>query len=493
MQPTDEPRERAEADRNPEKKMTQQGIYWLCEQPAQEHHRKAQLLADIDYEVTFFSELESLEVGISAKRVPIIIVSASEDTKSTLESIHALASNPAIQGARLIFSYLKEQHEVLRFVAGQGFRDILQLDWDDHTWLERFEFSTAAQSEIRIVENDLQAASCEAIDTFIPARLVWLNQQSMWLESRLRPEKTTELTLTGAITEKFSTHDELAIAVSDRIQNHLVFRFSEAIVAHWQPNSEFSDSDTHRSFMQLWEQNQGAKPKVFLAVQSPALRNTLLKYLPQSKYDVHTALQKKSVVTEPKFFSPHLVFIEDRICAGEAMVRFQEMVSNIPATSTVVVVGGRDDISSFKNFSSGRRIEAMSRIPKNLADIIDKQLLPVDALETKSSLCHLSSSSELSFCEIKLSGKISAIGEEMIEIHLPVALESFGLIRLNPKKLGTQKNASYYFKVVATRKSDDGGCIIVCRNCNLSESSWEIWRKHYLKSSPRLSVKKRKL
>ncbi len=53
--------------------------------------------------------------------------------------------------------------------------------------------------------------------------------------------------------------------------------------------------------------------------------------------------KKKSLVSEPKYFTPQLVFIEYRLCEGEAMSRFQEMVNHIPKDSTVIVVGAKDD------------------------------------------------------------------------------------------------------------------------------------------------------
>ena len=157
--------------------MTQQGIYWLCEEPTEEHRRKAQLLADIDYDISFFADLASLETGISTKRVPVIIISTGEDLERTSQSIHALAANPAIQGARLILTYEDKFDTALSLAAGHGFRDILRMDWDDHTWLERFEFSTSGQGQEELQIDQLSSASCAHIDTFIPARLVWLNRQ----------------------------------------------------------------------------------------------------------------------------------------------------------------------------------------------------------------------------------------------------------------------------------------------------------------------------
>ncbi|MFW7380762.1 MAG: hypothetical protein ACOH5I_18250 [Oligoflexus sp.] len=461
--------------------MKNQGIYWLCEQPSELHRAKAELLAEIDYEISFFPNLETLLVGLASKRVSIIIVSAEGQEDEIIKAVHALASNPAIQGARLILCSGGESNRILHYAAGQGFRDIMQLEWEDHIWLERFEFSTSGQ-EGDINRKTVRSEQPEQVKFFLPARVVWLNQEQMWIESRARPPQGSNLQLGGALARDLNSQQKIHLHVTDHAKSNLVFRFSEAIIADWQANETLDQEQVSQTFDLIQKLDRGERPKVFLAVQSPALRNTILKYLSPLKYEVHTALQKRSVIMEPKFFSPHLVFIEDRICSGDSMSRFQEMVVNLPEKSTVVVVGGREDLSSFRNFSAGRRLEALARIPKNLTEIIEKQYLPSTHFERQSHSFYLPSDHPYSFAEIELPSRIIAWSDQDIEVALPIPIENFGLARVDSAILSQVSQKDIYVKVTTLKPSTEHGFVAVCRLCTLNPTEQSHWEEFLLKN-----------
>ncbi len=436
--------------------MKRQGIYWLVNKTKPLHEARAQLLADIDFDVTFFASIQELTASLNAKRVSIVIIGDEGEESACVEAIDILSNLPVIQGARLILSQSEMSVNLCRYAAGNGFRDIIPITLDDNKWLARFQFSTASKSADNVFHTE-KAKAPTAIKIFIPSRIAWINGEQIWVESRARPKTSDSLKLVGCLAEDMGC-SSLELKVCSHEQNNLVYRFSEGMVCDWLAKSTQSEkiSDV---IDELREHNIGSRTKVFLAIQSPALRNTLLKYLNPELYDVHTALQKKSLVSEPKYFTPRLVFIEYRLCEGEAMSRFQEMVNYIPENSTIVVVGAKEEqLPSFRNFSSGRRVESLAQIPKNLPELILTTYLTKKGKKNDKNI-YISPTHRFSYSELEFSGTITAWEHDLVEIQTETRLANFGLIRV----IDTREKMEVYGKVVDIRSSEHGNSIVVCQ------------------------------
>ena len=355
--------------------MKKTGIYWLVANPETLHQERSALLEELDYQVSFYHDLESLQQSLQVKRVSIIIVDESLELNATKLAMNALASMPDIQGARLLFSAI-DGNDDLCFQAGcHGFRDIIPLDLEPAKWLERFQFSTASHDELAELSYQDSINPTTQITIGVPSRVVWVQRDRVWVESKARPELSDTVELSGSFPSSLGS-SALSLAVKSRHTSDLAYRFSEASTCEWYPDKDVQKDKMDIVFKQLEEQNPGEKKKVFLAIQSPALRTAITRYLDPDIFDVHSALQKKSLVSEPKYFSPSLVIIEYRLCAGESMVRFQEMIAQTPETSVVILVGAKkQEAESLMSFCKGRKVEAIYEIPKNFSEFIQNKYL----------------------------------------------------------------------------------------------------------------------
>lgn len=447
--------------------MKRLGIYWMSQKTSELHRSRAELLEDIGYNVQFFSNFAELSEEIKSRRVSIVIVSDEGDESEVLKAISSLPNMPEIHGARLLFCASSGSINCQKSATLNSFRDIIQLDWDDHTWLKRFEFSTASQASDLELEDKLSRVN-QSITCQLPARIAWLETERMWVESRARCPVETSFTLKGALMEN-AGYESIDYQVNDIVSNNLFFRYSQAMLSSCKDVPQ-----AHEKMLKLAKQlDTKEKPKVFVAVQSPALRATILKYLDSDTFEVHTALQKKSLIMEPKFFSPHLVFIEDRLCAGEAMSRFLSMSSGLPESSCIVVVGNNDDLSSFKNFCAGRRLEALVRIPKNLKDLVfTSYLTGTEFGHFKTTRFHIPHDHPYSYAELEVKTKLIGIASDGIEIALPFPIESFGLVRLQNKTLceaaGTD---SIFAKVVALKERKNGQKTAILKFSSLDDAA----------------------
>ena len=166
------------------------------------------------------------------------------------------------------------------------------------------------------------------------------------------------------------------------------------------------------------------------------------------------------------------------------MSRFQEMVNHIPEDSTVVVVGAKEEqLSSFRNFSSGRRVEALMQIPKNLSELIHGNYLNSAETEEDRNI-YIPQAHRFSYCELEFSAQVIAWENDLIEFRTPSRLANYGLIRIASRERGHE---GVYGKVLNVRIADENENLVICQ---LSSPSQDVIDRLTKKKKRRLAVKK---
>ena len=440
--------------------MKRQGIYWFSQVHDEAEVNKTKLLEELDYDVRVFENPETLLENLADKRVSIVVISDRGEQAALVSLVDRLAHMPEIQGARLLLCCQSNDAKLMGRCAGHGFRDFLQLSWSDHRWIEHFEFAIAngdtEESWPEIAANESKA---KRVRFFVPARIVWMNQLEIFIETRARPDIQTQLSLTGALSHTLSPETPMQLMVNGLVKTSLSFRFSEGICASWKTGEQAAMSGEESASMErVRSMDTGEKPKVFVAMQSPALRKTILKYLDTEHYQVHTALQKRSLLMDPKYFSPHLVFIEHKLCSGDSLSRLLDLVGVLPEKSVIVIVGGQDEFTRYRNFTAGRHLEMLAHIPKNLGEIIEKHYLPRTDFCQNQKIFHIPMQHDWSFAEITSEALILGLKGDLIKLKTPFGIGQFSLLRLD---LGEGKAA--YLKAIATELDEQGHQIVLGR------------------------------
>ena len=459
--------------------MKKRSIYWLTIESGEQHQRKSSRLEDRGYEVIFLKTLDSLLRKLAQKRVSIIVLGDEGPEVSVVKAISLLGTSPDIQGARLVLSTSRHSDVVLRAAACEGFRDILPIDMNEKDWITRFIFSTAGKPAMLPAPTP-QVAFPSAASLSIPARIVWISKQKIWVESKISAPLGVSLSLTGPLAQSMG-NKALTITVDKCQRKNLTYRFSEAMIASWnlqKPEPQKIDE----SLTLLSTLNVGPRCKVFLAIQSPALRNTLIKYLDQSKFDVHSALQKQSMVSEPQFFSPRLVFVENRLCCGESMELYRTMVTNLSPTCTIIILGNSDNFNVLKTLAGGRKLLAIKRIPVNFSSFIDDLLKESPQNDSENSYSqanqndtyYIPADHEFSLAEIKMSARLLLIHPSMAKVALPYQVGNFGICRIESKAIKEITYRFPYSKIAASyhdplAETADFPNITECHFCNIGE------------------------
>lgn len=457
--------------------MKRSGIYWLCPNIEEQHTRRAAILDEVGYQVFFFSNLEALTKEVSTKRARVIVLGDEWDPAVTLRCIHAFASIPDINGARLLLSNSRDNFEVLEAACLEGFRDMIPSDLDDAEWLQRFEFATSGMESILDLHEDLKKFE-EKVELLTPARVVWIGPQTMWIESKTIANIGDTIHLRGALAERLGLK-EIKAVVTEKQKSHLSYRFSEALIVNWAKDaSERADAQKLRETREyLTKIDLGLRPKVFLAIASPALRTTILRYTDRKRHEVHTALNKKSLIYEPRYFSPDLIFIEEQLTNGEGHQPFLEMIRYLPEHATIVTIGSRFEGADLKISTGSRRMRTLRNIPTNLAELIDRDYLagfyakkPEDSAQRPSFIPH---EHPLSYAMVAAEAKLQGADYLQIEISSMSRIQTYSLLKVEGNKLLRLLAGPAFLKVVASAEegegADQGPFRFKAHLCNLVE------------------------
>lgn len=434
-------------------------VYWLTEQVNEVHRDRALILNKRGFAVQFFQSLEGLTKALTEQRVAIIVVGDEGPSHVVEKNISQLMSIPDVQGVRLLLSVSSYNEQISMLAACNSFRDLLPLDLDEKQWISRFIFATA-RSPIPIQEPHPQLTFNHLAAVSLPARLVWVSSRRILFEARLRPEPGSSLHLSGAFVKALGLQ-KVTLVVEESRRTDLIYRFSDAAVARW--NVPISAREGAEKLLAKMRQTDfGPRCKVFLAIQDKNLRGKLTRELDPLRFEVNSALQKQSIVDEPRFFCPHIVFIEDRLCSPADYDRFRQMLDNLSAEVPVYVIGNRVHIRKLQNLDPLRKITQLSRLPERLTDAIFTKFLPPNSrksLHSDEDAVNIMPDHPFSLAEITVSARLLQVHPNSAKIAVPVQVESYGLCKVDSPVISKFTGSRPYAKILesyANPKIDAG-------------------------------------
>lgn len=422
-------------------------IYWLTPGNSAVVGERALALAAKGYNVQLFSSLELLTAELANKRANILLV--SDDTHSDIveSMLTRLMSMPEVQGARLILASTQPAERPYQLAACSNFRDIIPLDLDEKTFLMRVLFATGGRpSKFTYPSGQISLKNISAAN--FPARIVWISPTQLRLECRLKPAPGSALTILGELPRQLGV-EQLTTHVIETQRSHLHYRFSEAIIVEWQlPNAVRERAQA--ALKQLQGQNTGPRTRVFVAVQSSDLRiNTLLRFS-DPRFEVVTAIHRQSIIDDPKFFTPDIVFFEDQLIAEDGGERFRQMLTNIASTATIFVVGNLPSGQNWHEDFAQHRIVELPRDAQVVASNILARHLPLYDAQKPEGLAdtiHFAAENPLSIADVQVPARLTRIHPSVLQIALPAPVSQFALARIDSPLIHKTVNRSPYIKI----------------------------------------------
>lgn len=423
--------------------------YWITDRISDHHREKIPFLAKLGYEITFFSKFNALMTTFTEQRVATIIVGDEGPFEHVQKLIQKMAILPELAGVRLILSFSGNHPELTRTAYQSGFRDIIPIDLDNKSWAQRLLFSSAG-SAANILSPVPQVLLNNVSSINLPARITWMSSKRICIETKASPPKDTVLKLKGPVAENLGVKG-ITLIVEENRSTNLKYRYSEAIVCRWTVPQNLLDRQV--SLMNhLKNIEEGPICKVFIAVKSPALRTTLITQLNGPTFELSTALHKQSMVQEPKFFSPNIVFIEDTLCASDDYSAFAEMAEGLSPEIPIIIIGRNLDAISVKRAAHGKRVTFIHQVPKNLDFLITKRFLNNSQYRESRDpdAFMIAATSEFSTAEINFAASLTRLHPLYSQLSLPYKIGNFALCRVDSPFIKDTLGRSVYLKVTKT-------------------------------------------
>ena len=445
-------------------------------EPSDHHQILTELMIEKGFDVRFFKTLDALMTELRAVRVSCIILGDEGPEVNVLNAISTLQAAPEIQGAKILLSNSKSSALLLETAVYAGFRDVLPFDLPSEKWVERFIFSTGVEmTPLSKPDSTVQASGYCKIE--IPARISRISQNTILIESRVDPNPKDNLDLIGPIAKTMAA-EKIDLKVKTIVNHNLTYRFSRGLKCSYQPfpPNETAIKDT---LTEIRNMDVGPRIKVFLAIQSPALRSSLIRQLDPSRFEIRTALQKKNLIDEPQYFSPDILIISETLVSGTNQERFTEMARILPKQTVVVIVGAPKIQASVENLVSSRKLLIFKNLPINIKEILTTEVEKINQPYSKNkNYCFIPPDHEYSKVMLIATSQIDLVHKFGLRLRTIQNIGKFGLIYCSIPSLANMPAQTVLCKVLDI--TEDGSqerltYIVDLRFCSLESSqSFEV-------------------
>lgn len=422
-----------------------QRLYWLTSEVKQRQTNRGEILKRKGINTTFFTGIMDLLEACNKQRVSTIILSDNFPPNIFMENLEQISKSPLLYGIRLILSVEAGSNEVSQASYQYGFRDIIPADLQNKQWINRILFSSSGKN--RKIPIPLPNIGLKTVaGVYTPIRIVWLEKGKLKLEARIKAAPGTKLNLVGPLADKMGKK-MLSITVLSQENSNLKYRFGDAYICSWKPSTE--NLNKLKIFLDhlstLAEKN---KVKIFTAIKSSTIRSKLLESLDHPEYIIASALNKNHIITEPKFFGPDLIFIENNLCNKDDLNIFRKMAENLPQKTVIIIIGEIDHLNDLRSVAPGRQLHVLPRVKDNMNyQIFQKYLRSrsnTDLTEDSQLIPH---DYPLSHGEIFTSARLTSLNPGAATLLLPLAIGKFGLCRLDSPFIKKMTDLSILSKI----------------------------------------------
>ena len=430
--------------------MKKKSIYWLCRQMTSQYKERKSLLSQKGVQVQFFNDIGSLLEYYTSKRVNVIVVSDDLGPNAAAAALETLSSHPNLYGVRVIFSVSKNIPFLIEKAYEMGVRDIIPLDLEPKPWCQRFLFSSGA-GEAKAPEPLPQLLVKSISGVYVPGRVVWLDDGRIRIECRIQAKVGTRLTMIGPIA-RFLGVKTIAIVIEKKDRSNLRYRYSDAFICRLKlPKDKIPKLGKLLALLEEEKSDKGLK--IFSAVKTADVRNELIEALGNNDVILATALNRQHITTEPKYFSPQLVFIEDLLCLPSDLSTFHKMVENLPEGVPIVVIGDKAKVDSLRSLAGGRKIHVLPKVRENMMALIYQRYLTGQSwqknFDSKNAIV-VGSKSRFTCCEIYVPARLRAIHPQGATLALPVSIGRFGFCRVESSFIKKTFSDKVFGKIVAS-------------------------------------------
>lgn len=420
---------------------------WVTEAKTVHHLERAKQLTQFGYEVIFLSEINELVQITEESRPSNIIIDTRSSTAETENLILAIGASPNLSASRVLLNLIRPDEIATKLAMAGNFRDILPWNIPSDAWITRFQYATAPRP--LDIPQDLCAISINQMAVLrMPSRLVWINETHMRIECRGTQRPGTTLHVTGRLAAAFGV-PHIALSVESVHRDRLLYRFSQAIEARWSiPSASIDRALALIRRLQL--DNAGPRIRAFVAINRDEWRKSVLEALNTTHYEVNVALRRANLSSEVTYFSPDVVFMDDRVASNLKDDEIVNIFTRIATDVPLIVFGDQFDAQRLKNLLNGRPFYQESKLDAGQLGSSMKRygVKPHTQLSAVgSNVFHILPDHPWSSLELEVHARIQNISPKNGSLALPFPVGTFALARIESPLLRKSLGRDPYIKI----------------------------------------------
>jgi hypothetical protein len=425
--------------------------FWVTAAPTPLHKERVALLNQNGFDVILMPGIkELLQYNASQRASCIFIDTPSQGSTERLQMINQLAMMPEMNGVRFILIATQHSPESYRVAVAENFRDIIPLRLENDVWLHRIQFATGAKP------SEFPAPLCEismnqVAIAIAPARIIWINETHIRIECRGNQRIGSALQMTGPIAASFGV-PHISLTVESIHKDQLHYRFSQALVCRWRVSPSHSEQAS-ALIRRLPTSHQDAKLRAFVAISESDRRKSVITNLSAAKYDIKVGLQRKNLSQELRYFSPDVIFFDEKLLQALTEVELRTMFAHLSSDVPAVIFGDQFDRQRFSSALGDRRFFVESdRHHEALQNAAERYRLKASMMTAQSGepTRLLPVDHPWSKIDVLLPARLVSLNPLVGEISLPYSMGSFSLVKLEAPILRQALGRDPYIKITNT-------------------------------------------
>ena len=425
-------------------------IYWLTTPVTDQARALENQLKHSGFHCDFFSSLDALMSAVAARRTTIVVIGDLGSLEKENTALRYLAQRPELQGVRFILTPLHMRPGTMGLAAAFNFRDILPMDLPPAIWAERFIFATSTSPD-PLPMTPAMIGMNQLASVHLPARVVWISRDQIWIESRLEAAVGTTLSLRGSLADAVGL-PSLKLEVIDKRNSFLFYRFSQATICKWSVPEKFQQP-AQFVLRDLRTTGVGPSCRIFMAIETPGLRSEIIDALPPPHFKLSAALQRHGIPVEPRYFSPDIVLIEDTLAADAGGAQFAALMNNIEPNVPVLILGEKIDFAAARNAFHHRPIYMLPQKATLVREAIKNRFATktIKAPEfDQLDLVHLPPEHILSFAEISIPARLTRLHPLQGTILTGLPVGRYALVKIESPLLSKLFGRPVFAKLTST-------------------------------------------
>ena len=407
-----------------------------------------------------FSTLPAMIEAYKLKRASTIFFSETDSPTLNKFELFELMSLIFIQGSRFILITETLISRLANIAICANFRDIIPISLNDKEWLQRIKYSSSRKPIILPASKAMFSLSHNT-SINVPIRIEWISYTHMRLETSFKPKTNDLLKLNGGFAEHLGV-DHLIIKVEQIENTHLKFRLSCGVIAEIK-STKLIQSRIRTFIDKLSNEHDSPALSVFVVAQSVNLRNDIQTALSDKSYLIHLALNRNSILEDPKYITPDVILIEGKFCL-ENIDTVRELISSLSEGSHIVIIGNIDKISTTINFNL-KNIHLLTSLKKELRPLFERLSKYKNKKKSNDIKGYLSYGDVHALGYLTVSARITLVHPTSIQLNLRYPLKIFSLVKLNSSWLNNRVfKKTLYLKIVDSyinSKPDDQGVLFI--------------------------------